>query len=549
MKKILSALIIFTLLTTLFAKPMVAKAGPWYAQDPLQWYLKVYTGSDTEIFGERYTAAQVQWIMYSIPAVTIHTILGTSLVSCMVEFLGAGGQGGITACAGKIVQNNEPANIAQTTDYKFTLNEYFATNSISGIGYVYNKASKVVPSTFAQETGFGFTALSGGVIQELWRASRNVAYSMFVLAAIILSFMIIFRVKSSPQTVVSIQSALPKIFLTLIFVTFSYAIAGLLIDLMYVVLGLIISVFRIAQINGDSLLSTPWDEAFKILTTGKIGLGFLEIMISYIFTILLSMVGAFIEMISTQKLDGILAAAVLAALVIAIVLIFQFFILVALGIMLLFYFIRITWFLLRAYVVIILNIIFAPLYLTLGIFMPSLSFSNWVKGLIAQLSVFPIAALMVLLSFLFAAIPSAGIFDILGVANVSILNFNTGDMGNSWTPPLTTGEGVTALLYVAASVMMFMLIPKSGEIVRSFLSGKPFGGYGQAVSQPIQQAFALGAGNSIANQAKEYDAQLNAHLTGQTDPATGLTVARPGRGAQMRSKYAQVVGKQFGFWK
>ena len=42
----------------------------------------------------------------------------------------------------------------------------------------------------------------------------------------------------SPQTIVTIQSALPKIVVTLILVTFSYAIAGFMVDLVYVVMGL-----------------------------------------------------------------------------------------------------------------------------------------------------------------------------------------------------------------------------------------------------------------------------------------------------------------------
>jgi len=53
-----------------------------------------------------------------------------------------------------------------------------------------------------------------------------------------MAFMIMFRVRISPQTVITVQSALPKIIFTLILITFSYAIAGFLIDLMYVVIGI-----------------------------------------------------------------------------------------------------------------------------------------------------------------------------------------------------------------------------------------------------------------------------------------------------------------------
>ena len=51
-----------------------------------------------------------------------------------------------------------------------------------------------------------------------------------------------FRAKINPQTVVTIQSAIPKAVVALILVTFSYAIAGLMIDLMYLLIGLIFGV-------------------------------------------------------------------------------------------------------------------------------------------------------------------------------------------------------------------------------------------------------------------------------------------------------------------
>ena len=43
-----------------------------------------------------------------------------------------------------------------------------------------------------------------------------------------------FRQRISPQAVMTIQAALPKVIIALIMVTFSYAIAGFMIDISYV---------------------------------------------------------------------------------------------------------------------------------------------------------------------------------------------------------------------------------------------------------------------------------------------------------------------------
>ena len=57
-----------------------------------------------------------------------------------------------------------------------------------------------------------------------------------------------FRMKINPQNVATFQSAIPKIVTTLILITFAYAIAGFMIDLMFVLFNLIPSVFQASGI-------------------------------------------------------------------------------------------------------------------------------------------------------------------------------------------------------------------------------------------------------------------------------------------------------------
>ena len=64
---------------------------------------------------------------------------------------------------------------------------------------------------------------------------------VLVIVLIAIGFMVMFRMKMNPQTVISVENALPKIVVSMILITFSFAIAGLLIDLMYIMIILIIS--------------------------------------------------------------------------------------------------------------------------------------------------------------------------------------------------------------------------------------------------------------------------------------------------------------------
>lgn len=98
------------------------------------------------------------------------------------------------------------------------------------LAYLGRKLNIVKPA-YAQG-GFGFGALNS--LLSLWNAFKNLAYLLFIAIFIITGFSIMFRAKIDPQTIISIQNALPRIVVGLILVTFSYAIAGLMVDLIYV---------------------------------------------------------------------------------------------------------------------------------------------------------------------------------------------------------------------------------------------------------------------------------------------------------------------------
>ena len=68
-------------------------------------------------------------------------------------------------------------------------------------------------------------------IYSLWAIVRNIAYGLMSVVIMVVGIMLIMRKKIGQQIVVNIQYALPKLALTLIFITFSYpigaAIAGI----------------------------------------------------------------------------------------------------------------------------------------------------------------------------------------------------------------------------------------------------------------------------------------------------------------------------------
>gem|GEM_PF-624405 len=115
----------------------------------------------------------------------------------------------------------------------------FAYPPASGVYWAYSGLENAgfIPKTYAAQ-GIGFAAL--GSYQQIWKIFRNFTMLLLVLVIVAIGFMIMFRAKINPQTVISIENSLPKIVIALILITFSFAIAGFLIDLMYIVIGMIV---------------------------------------------------------------------------------------------------------------------------------------------------------------------------------------------------------------------------------------------------------------------------------------------------------------------
>jgi hypothetical protein len=142
-------------------------------------------------------------------------------------------------------QTNSIGEISNTISFLLITKPASSTDYIS---YISNnlKKNKIVDSAFAASPGYGFQALSP--ILPLWRAFRNIAYMLFAIAFVLYGIMIMFRIRVVAKATASIMIAIPNLVATLLLITFSYAIVGILIDVSTIFMALGIDVLRVGGI-------------------------------------------------------------------------------------------------------------------------------------------------------------------------------------------------------------------------------------------------------------------------------------------------------------
>jgi len=463
----------------------------WYNQPFTEWYTKVY-GEETpanEIFGERYTAAQVQWILWALISQPLNWLGkdNQQFIACTTKYIG-NNTVDLTDCltaSVKILNRlREFASsfrvTAQKNDTPFLV--HFVQNSV-GIKYIHDKFANfnIVQPVIAQTGGFGYGHM--GIMLPLWQVSRNLAYTFLVLFMVIFAFMIMFRVKISPQTVISIQSALPKIIIAAILATFSYAIAGLVIDLMYVVAGML----------AGFLDPLPWGLGFRSIynaITGSNGdltltspLMILGTMFTYTILFFLLIVANFVAMFTgVFSLFSMLLSVIMLLLVIWLI------------ILCVWYMIKIPWMLIKTLINIYLSVAVAPIQIVAGSIMPNIGFGAWFKNLIANVMVFPLVGLMFFLAFVFLGYSAVTIGETVIDRNIVIeilrfwgvnVDIGIGVFGASslWSPPfLGSGAEITPLIFALMSFGIIIAIPKASDILKAIIMGAKFD-YGTAIGE------------------------------------------------------------------
>src|SRR3989344_5276633 len=295
---------------------------------------------------------------------------------------------------------------------------------ISSHDYVQYVASKMNIAQPAYAQGTGYSVLSPLI--RVWSAFRNIAYLAYVLIFIFIGFMIMFRAKLDPQTVVNVQNSLPKLVITLLLITFSYAIAGFMVDLIYLGIYILIATFDSAGLLGEPTIALN-----RLLTQNlfelvfKAGLWRLTANAAFVIALLFAMFKLFFQ----------------------------------LGI---------------AYIQIILQTIFAPIFILFNALPGSQSFSSWLRNFLSNILIFPAVATL----FLIAAVllgpyqpgpgkPSEDPFDITAPLIPSGTPF--------WMPPfigLAGGVDAEAILQLIG-FFFILFAPQMVSTLQQALKAKP----------------------------------------------------------------------------
>lgn len=333
----------------------------------------------------------------------------------------------------------------------------------------------------AYAQGVGFTGLSP--ILGVWKAFRNIAYFLFIIIFVIIGFMIMIRKKISNNAVLTIQEALPKIILTLIMITFSYAIAGLLIDLMY------LSIFAITGIFQQTGIISNADQARNILFGRNIiAIGWNNFMgPNDVGGEASQAIGKLVEdAVGGGKILKGLANG-LGYLVIAVAIFIALF--------------RTLFALITAYVSIILSVIFAPIRLIMNALPGNDAFGPWFKGLFANIIIFPTVAVMILIGIYLGGAHNDDQNSEIQITSDNILQAGQTDEG--FVPPFIANRDSSGDPTAVRSIIglgIILLLPEVVKLVKEALQVKEtdFGGtamknaqggwspvYGYGIKRPV----------------------------------------------------------------
>jgi len=306
----------------------------------------------------------------------------------------------------------------------------FSTPAASGVQYIAQIGDNLLGKPAYAQTGIGFEGLQP--LLSIWKAFRNIVYILSSVFFIVLGMMIMFRLKINPQTVLTVQNAIPKVITTLLLVTFSYAIAGLVIDISYVIQNITLATLFTA--TGKNLTENLFPSKYLIGQTNTFAkisdAGFWDIWRLFYLALPSWVINTIIVIISGIVAGmGAIAGGNAWVGIVAFVLL-KLFVAVFIVIKLIQFFFAIM----KIYINIILKIVLAPLEIGLGA-IPGvkMGFNTWLKDLFANVMVFPITLLF------------------LVIINLILSQTKTGVFSDIWSPKMLNGVISTALIKFPAS--------------------------------------------------------------------------------------------------
>lgn len=424
--------------------------------------------------------------------------------------------------------------------------------------YVKYMAGSFGITKHAYAASAGFDQLSP--LAKLWVGFRNIVYLLFVVIFVIIGFAIMVRAKIDPRTVMTIENQIPKIIVALVLVTFSFAIAGLLIDLMWLSIYIIVNFFGSLdpRIPVGTIVTNLHQNPFDFVQNSLGNGGIFAIALRSATSVYDTLNNIVTGMVNT---NGILKGVALilgwtnmlnlfACLTVGIkippdpggmlkcvndsaittaafiggaiaFLIFLFALLAALF--------KLLFALLRAYVLFLIYVVVGPFFIMLGVLPGSkINFEHWLRHLLAYLFVFPTAIAILLLGQLLA--------DAMGSSQVGFV-----------PPLLGSDQGASSILGPLIGFAVLMLVPSSLAMVEDFFAAPPFkflpqigqglaaggsivtGGFNRAIWDPLfrERNYATGAQEGL----------VRGFFTGRINDQSSNRVARAiGRWFGMRKQ-------------
>ncbi len=415
----------------------------------------------------------------------------------------------------------------------------YANPPASGMVWLNNSLQDAgfIPSTYAA-TGTGFASIQG--YMPIWKLFRDISYLLLVIFILVIGFMIMFRSNGGGQTAISIESALPRIVIALLMITFSFPIAGFLIDLMYgfiaIIVGLLYDIGNIADyaqsgvanFQGKRSLAEAiseyryasfgelWpDGGGSFMTTGfalyKILPSVVQTMTNFIIIpAAMAYSGNLIEPVrksaesfyniailgnSSGGLTGLIPLG-LWVILIAFFVVYGPGIIFGLIIMLtiLLFMFRIFFMLLASYIKILIYIIFSPIILLLSVIPGNGNIGWWFKNLIGELSTFPtVITIMIVGNAILAASNNSPEFAALSIFG----------QGNETTLRLPFLYGMQAEEFnTIIALGLVLLIPDFIKMIKGFIgvSESPLNiGLGTYFAGLGIFGAAMGAASSVQN--------------------------------------------------
>lgn len=316
-----------------------------------------------------------------------------------------------------------------------------------------------VSSAYAQGTGYG--ALS--TFLPFWKVFRNLAYSLYIIMFVVVGIMIMLRTKVNAQTIITIQTALPNLLITLLLITFSYAIVGFMIDLMYFLIYFVVYLF--SSIN---IIDTPVKAISRLMTYSAWGIIF-EGRNSIISAAALA-IGEVLSGLGTGALE-------VAGTVISMVSPMYLIVAIAFAIAML----KLMLALAKSYVMIIVQTVTAPVQLLMNAMPGSKSFSTWIKTTASYLLPFPVAAVMFIFSAVMIGDPTKATILKGWTGDANPFGINQGhdfySTGNEkiWLPPFTLTGSVDFTnddIRVLIGFFIFLMTPSVVKMAQEWLQVK-----------------------------------------------------------------------------